>query len=403
MAWPTSGVSVAAYDKTAYTFGRSVDDKLWPALMARSPLLSAIPRFPVDHTKFEWETQNEPTRTFTADGTSNTTIDVSGATSNKYICFSSVVGLQEGDLIRNISRATPVGTYGADEIMQVVGITSNTAEVLRDYQYRNTGTGYASHDDGDVFEVVGTAREEGSSPDENRYKDVTLVENYTQIFDYYLAVTGSQFASKRLVAGDTLAAQTALGHKKLANELEKTFLYGALAQGANAGSDSYVRTSKGFQQFVQVASGNVDYSTKVVTATALDALFEDILTDGTDPMDKFIIVTHPSQARVISHFGEDVVRTTQENTAWGREIKTFQSDLGVQADILWTLNCSPSDLFIIDLNKVGIAEFRAWKQAEWTYDSDGVDAWRQRTLGELGFKVVDALYSHAALGYLTWV
>jgi hypothetical protein len=98
-----------------------------------------------------------------------------------------------------------------------------------------------------------------------------------------------------------------------------------------------------------------------------------------------------------------VVRTTQTDTVWGRDIQTFKSDLGVQADIIWTLNCSKSDLFIVNLNKVSIAEFRPWKQAEWTYDTDGVDAWRQRTLGEYGFKVVDGLYSHAALGYLTWV
>jgi hypothetical protein len=380
-----------------------VDAELKAALMARSPLLAALPTKSCDEVKYEWETANEPTRTFTADASSNTTIDTSGATSNKYICFSSVVGLQEGDLIRNISRATPVGTYGADEIMQVVGITSNTAEVKRDYQYRDTGTGSASHTHSDVFEIIGTAREEGSSPDENRYKDVTLVENYTQIFDYYLAVTRSQARSRRLLASDNLALQTRMGQQKLANELEKTFLYGALNQSANAGSDSYVRTSKGFQQFVQVANGNVDYSTKAVTAPALDALFASILNDSTDPMDKFVIVCHPNQARVMSHFGEDLVRTTQENTVWGREIQTFKSDLGVQADILWTLNCSKSDLFIIDLNKVAIVEFDPWQQAEWSFGDDGVDAWRQRTVGEYTFEVVDGLYSHAALGYLTWV
>lgn len=393
----------ATFDKTATTFGRSVDQQLWAALMARSPLLSLLPRKSSDHTYYEWETANEPTRVFTEANSSNTTIDSSADASNKYIDFTSVAGLQEGDLIRNISVATPVGTYGADEIMQVVGLSGTIAEVTRDYQNRNSGSGSAVHAVTNQFERIGSALQEGSSPDENRYRDVSITGNYTQIFDYYLAVTGSQAASKRLLAADNLAAQTALGHKNLANELEKVFLYGSVNPTTAAGSDSQIRTAKGFQQFVQVANGNVDYTTTAVTEPALNALFAAIVNDATDPADKFIIVCHPNQARVMSHFGDDVVRTTQDSTVWGRSIQTFKSDLGIEADIIWTLNCSKSDLFIVDTNKVAIVEFRPWAQAEWTYSSDGTDAWRQRTLGEYTFEVVDGLYSHAALGKLTWV
>lgn len=378
--------------------------------MARSPLLSMLKREPIDEVKVEWETATAPARLFTADGGTDTTIDTSGATSNKYVSFTSVAGLQKGDLIRNVTRATPVGTYGADEIMQVVGISGTVAEVKRDFQYRNTGTGSAVHTHSDVFEVISRSLPEGSSPDVNMYADTTLVYNETQIYDYYLTVTGSQYASRRLLGGDTIAAQTAMGVRRLSNWLEKTFLYGALNHGGSGtevdayqGSDSYTRSSKGLQQFVQVASGNVDYTTGAVTETALNSLFADIMADNTDAMDNFIIVCNPKQARVISHFGEDSVYVSQKETVWGRSINRFKTDLGVEADVLWTTNCSQSDLFIIDTNKCFIEEFRPWKQAEWTYNSDGVDAWRQRTLGEYSFKIVDGLYSHAALGKLTWL
>jgi hypothetical protein len=70
--------------------------------------------------------------------------------------------------------------------------------------------------------------------------------------------------------------------------------------------------------------------------------------------------------------------------------------------VLWTLNCTKSDLFIVDMNKVGIAMFRPFQKATWTYGDDGTDAWRQRYLGELGVKVVDGIYSHAKLGKVAW-
>ncbi len=399
MAYPATDLT-ATYDKTANTFGRSVDSKLWPALMAKSPLLTMLPRFTVDHTKYEWETQNEPTRLYTEASSGSTTIDGSGTLTA--LVVTSAAGLEEGMLLRNTSRATPVGTYGVDEIMLVTTVSSTTLTVYRDYQNQNAGTGSTAHALADIFEVIGNAKEEGSSPDANKYRDVTLAENYTQIMDFYLNATGSQMASKRLIPADNMAAQTAMGVTKLANEMESMFLYGALNSGANAGSDSYVRTTKGLQQYIAASGSNLDYSTKVVTAPALDARFAAIIDDKTDPSDPFKIVCHPSRAREMSHFGEDIVRTTQETTQWGRSIQTFKSDLGIEADIIWTLNCSKSDLFIIDMAKVGIAVYRPWKQAQVTYESDLVDAYRQRVLGEHGVKVVDGLYSHAGLGYLTW-
>ena len=400
MAYPATDYT-ATWDKTANTFGRSVDSQLWPALMARSPLIAYLPRFTVDHTVFEWETQNEPTRLYTEANDGST--DIEGSATGTTVVFSAGP-VEPGMLLKNASKATPIGSYGIDEVMLVTAVSGLSCTVKRDYQNigLTPGQGSTAHALTNVFECIGYAKEEGSGPGANRYRDVTLASNYTQLMDFHLNVTGSQMASKRLLPADNLAAQTKLGVEKLANEMESMFLYGALNSGANGGNDSYVRTSKGFQQFINGSGSNVDYATKVVTAPALDARFAAIIDDNTDPTDKFIIACHPSRAREMSHFGEDIVRTTQNETVWGREIKTFKSDLGIEADILWTLNCSKSDLFIINLNKVGIAEYRPWMQTEVTYSDDMVDAWRQRVLGEYGFKVVDGLYSHAALQYLTW-
>jgi hypothetical protein len=80
----------------------------------------------------------------------------------------------------------------------------------------------------------------------------------------------------------------------------------------------------------------------------------------------------------------------------------LRTDLGVDLPVIWTLNCSKSDLFNHRHEQIAIAQFRPFAKATWTYGDDGVDAWRQRYLGEIGVKVVDGLYSHAKLGYITW-
>jgi hypothetical protein len=404
MAWPASGVTgvTNTFDKTSLTFDRSVDQKLWAALMAKSPILDMLQRPSVDNFKFEWETDVAPTRTYTESSNTSTTIDGSGDATNKYVAFSAVTGLQKGAILRNATRATTIGSYGQDELMEVVGISALVVEVVRDANRQAAGVGSAAHASGDVFEVVYTPKEEGSSPDANKYTDVALVENYANTVDFYLTVTGDQAATKRLVAGDTIENQFQKNLLQLQNDLEGMFFYGCLNNGANAGSASYVRRTKGLDAWVAASGGNVDVTTKDVTSDALDSLFYDIMMDKTDPSDRFIIACNPYNARKISQFGIDKVVTNNQETKWGRHIDTFKSDLGVEAPVIWSLNISKSDLFIIDMDKVFLPVFRPFAKAQWSYGDDGIDAFRQRYLGSFGVKVVNGLYSHAKLGYLPW-
>jgi hypothetical protein len=399
MAWPAAS-QTATWDKTSGTFDPSVDPHLWEALQARSPLLDRTKRFSVDDTLFSWETANAPTRLFVlANGT--TSIE-DGAGTEVAATFTSGTDIEEGTILKNVSRATPIGTYGADELIEVTANTAGACTVVRDVGRQNSGTGSTAHTIGDSFAVIFAPKEEGSSADRNKYRDVTLVTGYTNILDFYLAITGSQAASKRLIPADNLQAQFENCMRQLQNELEGMLLYGCLNNGANAGSDSYVRRTKGLDSYLCASGANIDYSTKAVTEEAINAQVAAILEDASDPADDYIIVCHPANARVVSTFGSDKVVTSPEKSKWGRYIDTFRSDLGVDMDVLWTLNCSKSDLFIIDMNKISLAQFRPFSKGTVTFQDDTVDAYRQRYLGEVGVRVVDALYSHAKLGYLTW-
>lgn len=405
----TQGI-LGSYDKTAGTFDISIDPKLWPALQAKSPILDMLERPSVDEVEFKWEVDKAPDRIYTA---ANIASGADLNATNTAMLFSAHAGLEVGSLIRNIDRATPIpgaGYFGQDEIMEITGFTGtypNYTAVTVKRAVNGDGTnGYyvdASNcqKDGDRFEVLYAPKGEGSGPDINKYTDVVQVSNYVNNLDFYLTVTGDQMASKRLVAGDTLANQTQKMLTKMQNDLEAMFFYGVLASTPQ-GSNTVVRRTKGLDGFVAATGGNIDVTTKDVTPAALDGLMAEIMYDKSDPADRYIIACHPAQARKISAFGIDKVRLGQTETKYGRYIDTFKTDLGVDLPVIWSLNIARSDLFIIDMNKVMLPVFRPWAKAEWTYGDDGVDAWRQRYLGSFGVKVVDPLISHAKLAQLAW-
>ena len=430
MAYPTPGVDVASYDKTANTYSRNIDNVLYPMICAKSQLTDRFQKIPVDGTKYEWETANTRGKTFLSNAhTAETGID--GSATGTMIGVGTGLGktLEAGTLIRNVTNATPTGTYGADEIMRVSAVSATDITVTRNYGLPvgslggalGTREGSTAHTATATYEILASPKQDGSSPDLNKYMDVTLAANYTQIMDFYLTVTGSQLASKRLIAADSLQAQFDNRLVELKNEIESMLLYGVVnhaiaAQGADTeanawiGTDVYARTTKGFQQFQNVAAaytnGLVDYATKAVTESAISQLVANLMSVGNDMTDPLILVSHPNNIRTISGFGADKVRITQNETKWGRALKTLETDLGVDLELVPCMNCSKSDLFIINTKKVFLTELRPFVKMEWGIDTstpDGTDAWKQRYLGELGVKVLDGAKSHASLQYLTWV
>jgi hypothetical protein len=409
VAWPAPGSGVASYDKTANTMGRSVDQVLWPMLCAKSQLVDRIAKESVDNVKFEWETANTNARTFLSHNADAT--EIAGSASNLHLgCASPIV--QKGAILRNATRATPIGTYEVDELLYVNEVAATELHVVRDYARQNSGTGSTAHVAGDYYEILFTPKEEGSSPDQNLYKDVSLVSNYVNTLDFHLNVTGDQLASKRLVAGDTLQRQFDDRLVELKNDMESMLLYGALNYGgagteadANTGSDSYVRTTKGLQNFIAASGGNVDYTSHSVTEESINALMMTMLTNGVDMSDPFLVVSHPANIRTVNTFGQDKVRITQAETKWGRALKTLETDLGVELELVPCLNCSKSDLFILDTKKIKLAEFRPFFKMEWGIDTStptGVDVWNQRYLGSYGVKCVDGTKSHALQSAITW-
>ena len=135
---PVAGVTYAT-NKTADTFAREVDQKLWAAMQAKSPILDMLARPKVKNRKFEWEVDSQPPRQYTlAAGTTATIVEsvnsTGAADASVNMTLSSVTGLEVGALMKNVTRATTVGSYGQDETLEVLTITpaANLVKVKRD-------------------------------------------------------------------------------------------------------------------------------------------------------------------------------------------------------------------------------------------------------------------------------
>ena len=395
----------STYDKLANTIARNLDQKLWGALMPKHPLLDMVARPSTDGVqKFEWEVDVAPVRVYVA-AASGTTIDGTN-TADANLALTGGKLIPVGSIIRNASIATPIGTAGQDELMLVT--SNNAAEPAILAMTRNTGAAYgatadvgsAAHLDSHSYEVLYSPLLEGSSFGRNMYTDVTLVSNIVNMIDFNLSVTGDQLHQKAAVAGDSLANQTAKCMLNLANDMERMLLYGT----ANPVTPSLTvpKRTVGIDQFITVANGNIDWTTLAFTSDALNTRLQKIIEGNSDPNDRYIVVGHPTNIAKAAAWGAENVTVGQDVTKYGRTIDTFKSALGVQVPLIWTLNCTKSDVFILDMDKISMPVFRPFEKAEVTYADDGTDSWRQRYLTSLGVKVVDPLYSHAKIGKITW-
>lgn len=386
-------------------------------LCAKSQMLDAVKYGSViDEPKIEWVSAQTNSRLVTEANSASTTIDGSGTLTA--VVFSDVTKLEKGALIRNATRATPIGTYKVDEIMQVTSINTSTGEcaVTRDYGRNNSGTGSTAHALTDQFEVLFTNKEEGSSAGVNLYKPTTVSYNYTSILDMNLVVSGTELARRPLVAADNIQRQYEDRMTELKNSVSSMIMYGALNYGAgtaesmsvfgdNAGTDAYVRTTKGVLQALAQSGGNTDYTSTAVTETAINNLFETILNNGCERVAPYKIFVHPHHMRTIAQWGADKVRIERVDKTWGRYVTSYVSDLGFEAEIIPDPIIAKSNLFLLNMSKIEFIPFRPWQKLEWgitTNTPDGSDTYKMRVLGEYTVKVVDPLKAHGCMTLLSW-
>lgn len=417
MAWPEITNTTMSWDRTKTTEGRQVDSVLWPMLCAKSQMLDAVKYgSQIDEPKIEWVSAQTNGRTVTCSNTTDTTID--GSATNQVLVVTDASKLEKGAILRNASVATPLGTYKVDEIMQVTGISGNTLTLTRDYGRNGAtpGQGSTAHVAGNTYEVLFTNKEEGSAAGVNLYKPTTVSYNYTSILDMNLVVSGTELARRPLVAADNIQRQYEDRMVELKNSVSSMIMYGASNYGGGtaesmtvfgdvAGTDAYVRTTKGVLQALAQSGGNTDYTSTAVTETGINNLFETILNNGCERVAPYKIFVHPKHMRTIAQWGADKVRIERTDKQWGRYVTSYVSDLGFEAEIIADPIIAKSNLFLLNMDKIEFIPFRPWQKLEWgitTSTPDGTDAYKMRVLGEYTVKVVDPLKAHGCMTLLSW-
>jgi hypothetical protein len=410
MAVPTAP-SFASFDVTDRTQGRSVHQVLLDAMFAKSRFQEVLASAGTTdfQQRHEWISLAAPVQTVTA--TTGTDLNGSGATANLTVSTADGAHLQTGTRLVNVSRATPIGTYHRNEVLEVIAAGGGAAGVKRDAGNFAGGTGSVVHGNTDVFRILYVPHQEGSvaSLDPNTYSADAIFENYTAILAMKMQLTGSQKARKMEVVDSEVERQWQRELLKLKNQRASMFLYGTNSATA-VGSDTVIRDSKGLLDFMvdNIVATNplVDYTSTTLTYDVINNLFIRLFNNGADPSEPYKIVTSATSKDVIASWDADKVRTDIDNEQVGREITVFKSTMGFRAEIIAESQVLANDLFIIQPEKIKPMVFREYTKEEWgkgTPAPNGDDMWYQRTLGEETIMIQDPGTAHAAVTYLTWI
>lgn len=407
-----SNPGFGSYDVTARTEGRAVDSILWDAMFAKSRLLEVIGTGPrIQQQRFEWIGLGADPVLVTADGTTDL---ATGGSSTVLDISANLTAIRTGSILVNATRATPIGTYQRNELLQVNTYNASTgvAAVTRDAGAFNSGTGSTAHINTDTYRVLYTPLQEGSDPqyDPNIYLADNILENYTAIQSMKMQLTGSQKARAMEVVSSELERQWSRSLINLKNQMSQMALYGFNSSTA-VGSTTVIRNCKGILDFlvdnIVTTNALVDYTTTALTYDSINALLIKLATAGADPESSNLkIVTSYTSKDVMSGWDSDKVRTTIQEGQVGREVTTFKSSIGFNCEIIADPMVAKNDLFIIDPAKIKIIPFRPFETEEWGKDTgapNGFDLWAQRTIGEHTLQVVDPGYAHACMTYLTWL
>jgi len=405
--------SFASFDVLDRTQGRSVHGVLLDAMFAKSRFLEVLGSGPtINQQRHEWISLSAPVQTVTAT-TANTTLDGSATLAVLGLSAADTAALRIGSQLVNATRATPIGTYQRNEILEVTEMTSGTSvTVTRDAgNFVDKTNGSTVHVHSDVYRILFNATQEGSTAanDPNTYSADTILENYTAINTMKMQLTGSQKARAMEVVDNEVERQWQRELIKLKNQRASQFLYGYNASTA-VGSDTILRTSKGILDFMAdnyvAANPLIDYASTSLQYDTINNLFIKLFNNGADPSENYKIVTTAESKNVVASWDADLVRTTIDNERVGREITVFKSTLGFNAEIIAEPMVQKNDIFIINPDKIMPVTFRPYEKQEWgkgTPSPNGDDMWYQRTIGEETLQVNDPGTAHAAVTYLTWV
>ena len=332
------------------------------------------------NTKHEWLEDSAAPRTFTVNATRNIAgatlvlTDTSDVKAGMVLAFESALG------------ASKTVQLFVDSVDSATDLTVSVYAGSTDVQLVAT----------DVAKLIGTPKNESTSPSPDNGFEPGTAFNYTQIFDRTAKVSKTSQAVKMYGIEDTLNYQVQRQLLDLGYELNNALIYGRKVErsASNPGS------MDGILAILEAGSDNqVDASGAAISPSILNDAFEQGYGNGATQMNT--IICNTNQARKISAFnttGNNPIVTRDERQA-GSYVVSFVSDLpiggqGQVSQIIVDQNFPKDKVGLLDVGKIGLVPLEGRTFADENAAGNGDDYWARRVLGEYTLQLRNANESH---------
>lgn len=304
-----------------------------------------------------------------------------GATSGTIIRFSaSMMGqITAGTLLKD-------RLSGKTEVIQVTGVSSTSATVVRGYG----ATSAQTHAAAATWDIIANPRPQGMAGPKDESTTRGLKFNFTQIFSKGVKITGTAQAIDHVGINSEDAYQIDLRLRELKRELDRTAIMGVRA--ASDVSATVYGTMGGIIDFVGfIAAANTNGTVETLTPSVVNAMAKQVYDDGGMPD---ILLVGGLQKQKVSTFDQEFRRSTLDSRRAGYTVEEFVSDLGMNLRIVvdrWV----PNDVaMVLDSSKIKVMPLRtrafALEKLAKTGDSND---WQ--IVGEYTMEVRNAAEAHA--------
>jgi len=240
---------------------------------------------------------------------------------------------------------------GAEELMLVTGIDTNTLTVVRGY----AGTTAEDLADNQVINILGNAALEGADKPGVRFTNRSRCGNYTQIFTGAVEVSGTDVAASQLGLADEMDYQKQERLREMLRDLENTVINGGQPASSPEGSSSVRRSMKGIIQHLSTNvfhTGDSGFPTgNDLNEAKINYVLRRIWESSNGNVD--LIVVGGFQKRKINAFTADSRSYAANDTTFTDMISIYESDFGVCRIV--TTRWLPQDaVLLLDSSRVSV-------------------------------------------------
>lgn len=233
-----------------------------------------------------------------------------------------------------------------DELLLVTAVNTGTKTLTVTRGFG--GTTDVLHANGKGIQAMFNNAPEGSDARKSQSKPRITVENYTQIFEDTVSITGSAAEVASYGIDDLYTYELMKVEERLMYDLEKAIVSGIKFSNPTA----KIRMTGGIRQFITtnvVDAGDADLS-MVFVNKAMQAIFD---AGGMKEATRHVMLVSSSQNEAVTNILKDNRRLTTDNTTVGFTANAVITNYGT-LEIVLDPNLNSDEVIFADLNRIRV-------------------------------------------------